>query len=480
VTRLTVDTDENFSEFGLAPNDPFRDVRNTVVLHSSERLAVAERITPIPIEGSTIDIVEDVSTLVSGWQILFFGPTEPGGASQGEVAVVREVLADGHALSLESPLQASYVRAETTIFANVVVATHGETVADEILGNGDAAVSFQSFELKQSPLTYVQQAGAPDGAASTLELRINGVRWHEVPTFYGRGGDEAIFTSEITDDQTTIVRLGDGVTGARASTGRNNVTATYRKGIGSAGNLPGGVIKTPLERPKGLTGAHNPLPASGGTDPELPDLIRQSAPNTVRTFGRIVSLRDFEATAREFAGVAKARAFLDWDEESRLVKLIVAGEQGAEIVNPQFQMLVDDLDSRRDPNRTLRVLNFCPVDLQLWLTIYPHADYLLETVETNVRGVLDAFFAFDRLALGQSIALSEIHYVLHQAPGVVGVQVNRLRALPATTPCAAARSFAFRLSGPLVQQVVAVAPYELARLDTTAPDQFQIQWGEPT
>jgi hypothetical protein len=58
----------------------------------------------------------------------------------------------------------------------------------------------------------------------------------------------------------------------------------------------------------GLKSVTNPAGAAGGADPESLDQARTNAPNTVRTFGRIVSLRDFEDAAREFAGVAKAHS----------------------------------------------------------------------------------------------------------------------------------------------------------------------------
>jgi predicted phage baseplate assembly protein len=475
VSRLTVDTDENFDNYGLAEGEPFDKVRGTIVLLNTEQLALAQDTIPTFIEGITIAVVEDASTLQQGHLLMVYGETESAGI-QGEVVVVKEtrstptptiVLVDG--------LTHRYVRAATTIFANVVAATHGETVAGEILGNGDPSIAFQSFELKQSPLTYVPRAGAPNGAAPTLELRVNGVRWQHVPGFYGRASDEAIYTISMTDEQGTVVRLGNGTTGALPSSGRNNITATYRKGIGKDGNLPAGVIKTPLERPKGLKKAYNPLPASGGAEPEDAASIRKNAPNTVRTFGRIVSLRDFEDAAREFAGVAKARAFIEWDREWQSVKLIIAGDDGAMLVGQSYETLVADLNSRRDPNRRLRVLNYCPVDVQLSLQVHSDPAYLPEDVLANVTAALEEFFAFANLNLGQTIALSEVYYVIHSADGVVGAEITRFRIDPDSPHGCEATTTPFVHPTEPLQQVLRIRPYELARLDTGALAMFQIE-----
>ena len=53
----------------------------------------------------------------------------------------------------------------------------------------------------------------------------------------------------------------------------------------------------------------NPTAANGGADPESRDQSRTNAPNTVRTFGRIVSLQDFADQARQFAGWLKPPPF---------------------------------------------------------------------------------------------------------------------------------------------------------------------------
>src|SRR5262249_57573799 len=90
------------------------------------------------------------------------------------------------------------------------------------------------------------------GAGSTLGLRVNDLRWDEVPFFYGHGPTERIYTRRLSDDGTTAVQFGDGVHGARLPTGQENVRAIYRKGVGTAGNVRAGQLTTLLRRPRGL------------------------------------------------------------------------------------------------------------------------------------------------------------------------------------------------------------------------------------
>ena len=59
-------------------------------------------------------------------------------------------------LQPESPFQFS--ASSAVLLGNVALASHGEKVTDEVLGDGDAAVAFQKFELQKNPLTYIPSA----------------------------------------------------------------------------------------------------------------------------------------------------------------------------------------------------------------------------------------------------------------------------------------------------------------------------------
>ncbi|MGH9763971.1 MAG: hypothetical protein ACREDR_45640, partial [Blastocatellia bacterium] len=69
------------------------------------------------------------------------------------VKAIQPVDANHTEITLTNRLVNTYDPTTVTIFGNVVAATNGETTT-EVLGSGDPSQPFQSFTLRQSPLTY--------------------------------------------------------------------------------------------------------------------------------------------------------------------------------------------------------------------------------------------------------------------------------------------------------------------------------------
>lgn len=329
-------------------------------------------------------------------------------------------------ISFTPELVRAFDTSTAMLYANVARATHGETVANEVLGSGDASTEFQTFTLAKAPVTRVPDPKAPFGAGSTLQVRVNGVRWKEVRDFYGRAPDERIYITRVDEEDTLTVRFGDGRTGARVHSGKNNVTATYRHGLGLEGRVGAGSLRTALDRPPGLKRVTNPAAAFGGGDPERGDRLRENAPNRVRTFGRVVSLEDFEDAAREYAGVAKARAVERWLGEQLGVRLIIAGAAGAHLGTDGLKDLRTWLDLRRDLYRDLVVEDYRAVSVEMEVDVEPHLDHVAETVQKAVATALVEHFAFEARDLGEPVRLSALYRVVQEVPGVVGANFNRL------------------------------------------------------
>lgn len=395
---------------------------------------------------------------------------DAGTIAESAVLEAVEVADDTHArLRLAVALTQAFDRATTVIHANVAAATHGETT-QEIVGSGTPGRPFQSFALKQAPLTYILADNAA-GAASTLALRVGELLWREVPTLYGTGPRDRVFETRTDDDGATIVQFGDGASGARPPAGRNNLVATYRKGLGRAGSVAAGALTTALDRPLGLSEVFNPHPATGGDDPQRIEDARDNAPVTVLTLGRVVSLSNYADFARAFAGIAKARADWAWDGEGRRILVTVAGPGGA-TVPPESALAASLMKSMRtlgDPFVRLSVRSFRPAFFRVKIRVSTHPDRIQKQVLAAIEAALRETFGFARRGFAPLVAASEVIAVVQAVPGVVAVDLDRLHR---TAPPGAAPILHQRL---LAQPArMAGATWEAAEILTLDPGPIEL------
>jgi uncharacterized phage protein gp47/JayE len=352
-----------------------------------------------------------VSVIVVGSRLLILPGT--GDSSIREYLAI--TLQPGTPLLLEAN--------SAVLLGNVALASHGEKVADEGLGDGDASAAFQKFELAKRPLTYTPGAG-PGGTESTLRVLVNDVLWTEVPSLFGKGPTDQIYTTRLSDDGTVTVGFGDGRAGARLPSGRGNVVADYRQGAGLAGRVATGSLRSPLDLPVGLKSVTNPFEATGGADPESIEQARENAPTTVRTFGRAVSLRDFEDLARASGEVAKALATWVWNREARAVHLTIAAQEGQSFTASDLTRIHASLNTQRDPNHALFLDNYNKVPVVVKATVRIKSSHIASKTGEAARNALLKALSFDSLRFGQPLALSDIYGVLQQVDGVSSVDID--------------------------------------------------------
>lgn len=313
-----------------------------------------------------------------------------------------------------------YHRDSVTIHANVVRATQGET-RHEVLGSGHGALPMQAFVLKQSPLTYVS-APTPSGVCSTLEVRVNDLRWHETRNLAFVGAAGRNFVTAIDNDGKTAVQFGDGAHGARLPTGVENVVATYRNGIGAPGNVDARQISLLTTTPLGVKDVINPLRASGGADPETRDQARRNVPLAVLALDRLVSVPDYEDFARTFGGVGKAVAI----KLGNLVVVTIAGADDVPVdaTSDLYRNLLEAMRRYGDPSLPvhLGVRELLALKLSAKVGLAP--DYAWESVEPWLRAALLDAFGFERRALARNVYLSEVVACMQAVRGVAWVDMD--------------------------------------------------------
>ena len=308
-----------------------------------------------------------------------------------------------------------------------MLATHGETVADEVLGSGDGTAANQRFTLRKPNLTHVA-ARQPSGVADSLEILVDGVRWTEVPSLYPAGPHDRAYVVRIADDATATVIFGDGAHGARLPTGQENVHARYRSGIGPDGNLDAHALTLLPQRPLGVASVDNPVPSTGGTAPESLADARTNAPLTVLTLDRVVSLSDYEDYARGFGGIAKAQAVSLPGGAVPTVFITVAGPGGTEVPQqPTLDDLLGALDTIRDRAAAVRAASFDPVPFRLALQILADPARVFADVQAAVRQALATGWSADHRSFGQPVTAAEIITATQAVDGVVAARLTELQ-----------------------------------------------------
>ncbi len=225
-------------------------------------------------------------------------------AGTEDIPQLHEVTLSADVAYADFPNQKPFV----TVFGNLVDADEGKTQPETPIGSGDETLLFQNFKLPKAPLTYHLVPANTPCETPEIEIYVNGRQWTEVDSLFGRGPEEQIYIVREDDAGNSWVQFGDGKTGARLTSGANNVTAVYRLGNGAYGPLKDEAKVQASAKLKNLGQINMPAEASGGAPPESGDNARNAAPGKVQSLGRIVSLKDFELEAAAIPGVASASA----------------------------------------------------------------------------------------------------------------------------------------------------------------------------
>ncbi|WP_419993643.1 putative baseplate assembly protein [Streptomyces boninensis] len=284
------------------------------------------------------------------------------------------------------------------------------------------------------------------------------------------------FVGELGDDGRLTLRFGDGTHGAAPRPGAR-LAVYYRRGGGTAGNVGADAIRhlvacrasehpghpqrpehpdTPL--PDCITTVRNPLPATGGTDPEpLADVRRLAPLDLHRTLHRAVTAADYAALAARLPGVQRAAAELRWTGSVQEAHVAIDA-YGTGAPDPD---LLDAVAYALEPYRRIGhdlvvgPARAVPLDLALDVCALPghqHGQILADLHRVFGRRP-GGLFHPDALSFGEPVRLSRLVAAAAAVQGVESVRVSRLRRLFHDD------------EGELEAGVLRLGPLEIAQLD---------------
>ncbi|HEX3717792.1 MAG TPA: putative baseplate assembly protein [Verrucomicrobiae bacterium] len=262
----------------------------------------------------------------------------------------------------------------------------------------------------------------------TLQGPLEGVSntWTPLQDLLESGAADPVFVVEVESDGTATLRFGDGTNGYSPDPG-SAFTANYRVGNGTAGNV-GAESLINLASPSALIeSCRNPLPATGGVDPETNDQIRRRAPQAFLTQERAVTMSDYQTMAQTNPQVDRAVASLRWTGSWYTAFVAVEPVGAGALTQGLLTSLKQTLNQYRLAGQDLELNSPQYVSLEITLQICVAPDYFQSDVEEALLEVLSnkilsngqkAVFYPDNFTFGQTVYLSPVYAAARSVAGV--------------------------------------------------------------
>ncbi|MGH7938364.1 MAG: putative baseplate assembly protein, partial [Bryobacteraceae bacterium] len=367
----------------------------------------------------------------------------------------------------------------SVVHGNMVLADHGLTIIDESLGEvpdpqillpPEAGVDrcqrpppqfgqprFRP-SLQEKPVTQASpydemlpasQSLAVDPDESRPAVALDSLlgadtaHWFPQRDLLGSADDATEFVVEIENDQTAYLRFGDNELGEEP--GRDtSFTATYRIGNGSVGNIGAETLAHIVSNNASIIGVRNPLPASGGVDPESAAQIRRDAPQAFRTQKRAVTEADYAQTAELDHSIQRAAATFRWTGSWHTVFITVDRFDALPLTSDFETQLAAEIEPYRMAGHDLEIDSPHYVSLEIAMFVCVQRDYfrsdvreaLLEVFSSGLRpDGSKGFFQPDFFTFGQTVYLSALYAAAQAVTGVASVQITTFQrqGLPETS-----------------------------------------------
>ncbi|MFB7160941.1 putative baseplate assembly protein [Streptomyces sp. NPDC056242] len=297
--------------------------------------------------------------------------------------------------------------------------------------HGPACASLRPDPREAVPAVRIWAKGTDSG----------GDAWTPRRDLLASGPRDRHMVGESDEEGRLSLRFGDGRAGAAPRPGQQ-LLASYRTGNGRSGNVGIEAINRIASRSTLLDGVvrvRNPLPATGGTDPEAVAQARLAAPREpFRKLVRAVTAEDYETLAAGHPGVQRAAATLRWTGSWYEADVALDAEGTSDLQRRLSEDVRLGLHRFRRIGHDVVTGPALQVPLDVALTVFVDPDHLADHVRQAVLRALRpgpqpagglGFFDPDVLTFGTPVRASALVAAVAGIPGVRHCEVTRLRRL---------------------------------------------------
>jgi hypothetical protein len=314
--------------------------------------------------------------------------------------------------------------------------------------------------LAQDP-RYALPAGSRSGHHGVMTVNDGHEAWLPQRDLLNSDRFAAKFVVETELDGAAYVHFGDDILG-KAPSAQTHFTATYRIGGGRVGNIGADSLGCLVTSLVGFDRVRNPMAASGGTDSEAMEQIRQFAPEAFRTQERAVTEADYAEVARRHPEVQQAAARFRWTGSWQTVFIAIDRKNGRPVDADFEKKMRLFLERFRLAGYDLEIDAplFVPLNIVLLVCVKP--GFFRSDVKRSLLDIFSnraligggrGFFHPDNFSFGDPLYLSRIYETAMAVDGVASVEATHFER------------FGKVPHNELANYMLATAPLEIVRLD---------------
>jgi predicted phage baseplate assembly protein len=297
---------------------------------------------------------------------------------------------------------------------------------------GAAAHATTQDPRRAAPLLRLADAAASDVAPPTS--------WEVTTGLVDAEPQSARVVVEMQDDRTAALRFNP------ATEPHAGLVASYLVGNGAPGNVAAETITSHFGGPAAITSVRNPLPATGGRDPQsLEDAKRALPGSQLDHQARALTPADYVRIASAVAGVRNAAAVSSWNAGRITMRVAVQPELGQDPTRALRTRVRHALVTARRIGEDVSVTapDYCPIVVKLVVELDAYA--VRDVVGAEIGALLSsgalldgrpAFFSPSRNGFGDALHRSALVAAVQEISGVTSVSVAALAFLrpnPGTT-----------------------------------------------
>ena len=264
----------------------------------------------------------------------------------------------------------------------------------------------------------------------SMVLTIGGEAWTLVDTFAYSGPGDKVYKVELDTTLTPYLVFGDGQFGRKPTIG-SLIKGQYYLTYGANGNIPANQFdKVPdvmTDVTSGLTLTNNTIAATGGSDYEDFDTLKEHIPLSIKTLGVAITKEDYEAIAMLIDGVDKAYCNYIC---GKYVEVYITPDGGSEASTELINNVKQRMESSKVLTTRVSVYSTHAAKIYLSAEITGRKSFKSIDISNQVKKALLDAYNYQNSDINKPVRQSDLYALMDNQPMVDFLTITELYLLP--------------------------------------------------